>query len=307
MKKTPIKILCAAVIVIMLTINTPAARDVTLNVITGPRVPTFSVQYMLSVFTAIPSYNVHVVTAAYSAEKYPDLAVLPAYFFSQELADEKAVFNILQKNRMVTENRKTFGKIMYEVDQSSYGPGLYLKNKQIKGQMEFFYRPFCPYGTKALIALLEYRIKVPAAFSKIVLTPMVEEKTVSGSKKALTLIERFDIAEGLPELREVVHQMVISEYYPDQLLQYLKYLQSEQDWQQAAKKAGLDINHIREISDLKEEEMLRQSATRYSKYEAKYSPTYLWENTRRYNYSSELLQEPELKNIKIDFGNSKCQ
>ena len=284
-----------------------AATAVDLHVITRPELPTVSQTVMLQRLSRLPAYNVTVITHNYRARDFPELEVLPAFFFSADLARETKIFRVLTRNRMVTENWTVLQKRMYEVPASTYDASLYPRNQRQPGALELFYRPFCPYGIQALKGLLALKQRQDSPLRKLVLTPIVQR--LSENSETLALDQRYRMSGGLPEMEETIRQLVIYETRPDKLLVYLeqrKQIQSSY-WTRAARKAGLDGDAIVRMAEKRSIPLLENAALRSRQFHINASPTYLWENQRQYNYTRELLAEPAFKNLAIQSGKSQCR
>jgi len=290
-------------ITIFYSIALQATTAVDLHLITRPEVPTVSQTVMLQRLTRLPGYNVTVITHNYSV--FPELEVLPAFFYSADLAREKKIFQVLTRNRMVTENRTVFQKRMYEVPASTYDASVYLRNQRQLGTLELFYRPFCPYGIQALKGLLALKRHQNSSLRRLVLTPIVRKRT---GKSGVALNQAYRMSGGLPEMEETIRQLVIYDTWPDKLLPYLlqrKAIQSSY-WTRAARKAGLDSDTIIRLVEKRSIPLLENAVRRSQQFHIKASPTYLWENKRRYNYTQELLAEPVFKSLAIQSGKSQC-
>ncbi|MFH1429241.1 MAG: hypothetical protein ABIH39_05805 [Candidatus Margulisiibacteriota bacterium] len=305
-----ILIICS--LVAAFTIYAGAATEVTLNIITAPEVPEYSIQDMINRISSIRAYQFNVAYLQYSKEKYPEITVLPAYFFSKELVNEPQSFSVLAGSRMITENWKAFKCLTYQIPPNTYECGVYINNKTEKGKMDLFYRPFCPYGMKALIALLEYHQKEPRIISELNIVPLLKETDTGFTSNKDSLHQRYQMPGGFMELRETIRQLVIHEYMPDKLLEYIKYRQKNSIespyWEKAVLKVGIKPETVSELYETRGETLLDRAMEARSKYQnISASPTYLWKNKYRYNYTSELLQQPAFKDIKIEIGNSKCR
>jgi len=300
-------IMLTLLITIFCSLSLQATTAIDLHVISQPGLPTVSQTVMLQRLTRLPAYNVTVITHNYEESDFPELAVLPAFFFSADLARETKIFQVLTGNRMVTENRTVFEKRMYEVPGSTYEVSVYLRNHRQPGTLELFYRPFCPYGIQALKGLLALKQRQDSPLRKLVLTPIVQQ--LSENSKTPALDQRYRMSGGLPEMEETIRQLVIYETRPDRLLVYLeqrKQIQSSY-WTNAARKVGLNSDAIIRLAEEKSIALLENAALRSRQFHIKASPTYLWENRQRYNYTQELLAEPTFKDLAIQSGKSQCR
>ncbi|MFC1478230.1 hypothetical protein ACFL57_02090 [Candidatus Margulisiibacteriota bacterium] len=309
--KKRIKIVLICLCVFVFAVAAHAKTEVTLNIITAPEVPEFTQKNMIARISSMPAYKINTVYIPYDQKKHPELTVLPAYYFSKELVKEPQTFRILKNGRLITENWKAFRCLTYQIPPNTYECGIYI-NKIKKGQMELFYRPFCPYGVKALIALLDYHQQNPKIISSLNVVPLVKEKEMSFKSSKISLHQRYEMPKGFMELKETVRQLVIYEYFPEKLLPYLKYRKKNNIrlpyWQDAAEKAGLIPETVSELCALSGEMLLARGIETRSRYpHISASPTYVWQNKYCYNYTSELLQQPIFKDLKIDIGNNKSR
>ena len=205
------------------------------------------------------------------------------------------------------ENRNIFDRLMYEVVPETYDPSLYLKETPQAKILELFYRPFCPYGLQALKGLLSLKAQKNSPLKKLILTPLVYEGENS-SKDSKDLEESFLMSGGLAEIEETIRQQIIYDKWPNKLSAYLEARQNIRSsyWAGAAKKAGLDVNAITNIAQTRGAFLLGNGVKRTKLFKIKASPTYLWGNQKRYNYTQELLSEPAFKGLKIPSGKESC-
>ena len=301
---------------VLLSTLSMANVDVAINVITNTDVPTQSVDTMLKRFASIPSYNFYPVYHEYSKRRYPNIEQLPAYYFSREIQNNPKTFQSMMRNKLLMSDSSTFAQTTYQVRSGSYDPSIMLGNRRKRGQMELFYRPFCPYGIKALIGLLEVKEKKSTPLRKLILTPMVRELPEkknhdheNDSAHQHMLDEKFHIAQGLPEMEETVRQLVINKHWSNKLLDYVKLRQPairSSYWMAAARQAGLDPDRIIELVGKESEKLLKNAAKEYTRMNVNFSPTYFWQNQKRFNTTDELLNEPKFEKLEINTGKSQC-
>ncbi len=168
--------------------------------------------------------------------------------------------------------------VMPEVDHSRTEPSLkdILEQRMrgpMKPQVELFVMSFCPFGVQAEEELLPFIGKYGDAvdFNLRFIANFAEEETSDTSDE-----RKFTSLHGEAEVIENLHQIAISQRYPDQFFDYLlcraKHLESA--WTQCAKKVGLDINRVnQEIESERTKRLFEADIQRATALEIRSSPT----------------------------------
>lgn len=308
LNKLTIKILLNLTLFIL--INCFALAQVSLDIVYDPASPRQSLEETVNKFTSLPGLDLNIVYHQYNKQKFPDLDFLPAYFFSEEIENNARIFNVLTKSNVLCKTKKNFlGKGAYSLKRTAFNPSLYPNQTKIAGQLELFYTPFCPYGSGALLAILQKANKNNSPIKNLILTPIVKKEPRSffrfGNYK---LEEEFMMPGGRLELEETLRQLIIYKYWSNKLLPYLeaKKKQTKSKWQDIATQIGLNPKKIQDLIDKEGIKLLELASIKVENYKIKNSPTYFWQNQIQYNYTSEIMTNPLFKGLNLDSGNSYC-
>ncbi|MFA6433163.1 MAG: hypothetical protein WCW52_00560 [Elusimicrobiales bacterium] len=221
-------------------------------------------------------------------KNFPDLDFLPAYV----IEDNKDVRTVLEaeiKAGIFTERK---GYLVYFDKQRK---GLYAAAKPEPGVLKLFVMSQCPYGVTAENGLLDaVNKKLLPAGTK------VQIHYIGDSEKGADGQYTFKSLHGTPEWEEDVRQLVIAQKFPAKFNAYL--LERNRDvsstqWEEAAKKAGLDPKAV--TAGFEDGKALLAEDFKYTAaLGMTTSPSFLWEGRLFVVGMGELAKVPGFENVK---------
>ena len=151
--------------------------------------------------------------------------------------------------------------LMKEVDHTETGIDLEtLISRRLRGPMkpevELFVMSYCPFGVEAEKELLPWLDKKFGDRVNFTLQFIASLETSEDSDDSETL--KFRSLHGQLEVVENIRQVVIAEYYPEKLTDYVlcRADHLKESWQICAQKVGLDIGKINHIVESNEGKQL---------------------------------------------------
>lgn len=181
-----------------------------------------------------------------------------------------------------------------------------LTNREKKEKhLELFVMSQCPYGVMAensiIKALKENKLNKDIKIDIHYIGDVIKKENGE-------II--FDSLHGEDEWKEDMRQIVIKKLYPDKYFDYLleknkKY--TENNWEEAAKKLGLNISKIEKEIELNGKELLKKDFEYTNSYKITTSPTFILDGDIIFVGLGQLLEFEDYKNITIDRGASNGQ
>ncbi|MDP8253818.1 MAG: cytochrome c biogenesis CcdA family protein [Candidatus Kaelpia aquatica] len=211
------------------------------------------------------------------------LSYLPVIIYDKDKLDSSDE-ELLKKKRLIIQ----------EGDYSIFSPSrlhyvttVHLLNREpAPSQLGIFAMSLCPYGQKA-----QWKI-----------TRFIEENDLPVELKSYFIVNmkngQITSMRGPNEIEEDIHQLLIEEYWPQKLSNYL-LLTEEMSCFEALGKAGLSYKEISNLRD-KGEKLLKENMKVAQKLDIRASPTFLWENVYLISGLNKIIKILEQKKVKVD-------
>ena len=191
----------------------------------------------------------------------------PAYFFAPDLKKNTELFTAFTQRGLITPAADHY-VFRYP------GPRELIGQKPAPGELTLFVMSQCPFGVQAENTILQalkqktlpenFRLKL-----RFIVRPGAEKDS-----------PKWTSMHGTAELDEDIRQIIIQKYFPDKLAAYLEARNPDyrsDTWQEAAVKAGLDIDALNKHMP-EGEALLASDYSETSAINVTASPTFLWEN-----------------------------
>jgi len=196
---------------------------------------------------------------------------IPAYVF------EKAHKNNVAVQKLTQAGRATIKKSGYALfDLKSGGTEVKVGTNETPNTLDLWVMSQCPFGVRAENKMLTAQAKqLLAQGTKINLRYIIGEGKNPTTKKT-----EWKSLHGDQELQEDIRQIAIQKTWPDKLWKYIEARNADvhsEDWQSAAKTAGLDPAQVEAKMELGRK-LAAQDIKDAAALQVGGSPTYLWQN-----------------------------